>query len=281
MKIAVTGSTGQLGRLVIEQLKQRVAASEIVALARDTAKAAGLGVATRQADYEDPASLNTALAGIETLLLISSSEIGKRELHHNNVITAAKAAGVNRIVYTSLLRADTSKLSLAGEHVATETALRESGLNWTILRNGWYTEHYTASVPTAVQVGALTGRAGEGRISGATRADLAEAAAVVVTTAGHDGETYELAGDDAWTLAELAAEVSKQTGKDIPYRDLPKAEYEKVLTGAGIPGGAAAVVAQFDVDAARGELYHDGRQLSELLGRSTTSLAEAVRAALA
>lgn len=280
MTIAVTGATGQLGRMIIQKLKQKIAPGEIVALARTPSKAAALGVEVREADYEKPETLDRALRGVETLMLVSSSEVGKRASQHANVIAAAKGAGVKRIVYTSLLHADTSPMSLAPEHVQTEAALKTSGIAHTIMRNGWYTENYTVPVPGAVQAGALVGSAGEGRIASATRNDFAEAAVAVLTGDGHDGKVYELAGDEAYTLADLAAEISRQTGKDIPYRNLPQDEYAAVLKGIGVPEGFAGAVAAFDIDASNGALLDDGRQLSALIGRPTTPLSDAVAAAL-
>lgn len=280
MTIAVTGATGHLGRLIIEKLKQKAGTGQIVALARSVGKASSLGVEVREADYERPETLDRALRGVETLMLVSSSEIGKRAKQHHNIIDAARKAGVRRIVYTSLLHADTSPLSLAPEHVETENALKQSGILHTILRNGWYTENYTGSVPGAVQAGAFVGSAGEGRISSATRADLAEAAVTVLTGKDHDGKVYELAGDDAYTLADLAAEISRQTGKDIPYKNLPQDDYAAVLKNVGVPEGFAGALAAFDVDAANGALFDDGRQLSALIGRPTTPLSDAVAAVL-
>ncbi|HEV2565029.1 MAG TPA: SDR family oxidoreductase [Microvirga sp.] len=280
MTIAITGATGQLGRLVIDKLKAKVPASEIIALARDPEKAADLNVAVRQADYAKPETLAPALTGVDTLLLISSSEVGQRAVQHRNVIEAAKGAGVKRIVYTSVLRADTTPLSLADEHRTTEAALKASGIPYTILRNGWYTENYTASVGGAVAGGAFIGSAGDGRISSATRDDYAEAAVAVLTGEGHEGRTYELAGDEAYTLSDLAAEISRQTGKDIPYKNLPEADYAKALAGFGLPDGLAQAIASFDVDASAGALFEDGRQLSRLIGRPTTSLSAAVAEAL-
>lgn len=279
MTIAVTGATGQLGRLTIQKLKSLLPADQIVALARSPEKA-DLGVQTRVFDYDRPETLVPALAGVERLLLISSSEVGKREAQHRAVIDAAKAAGVGQIVYTSLLHADRSPLSLAGEHVATEAALADSDIPHAILRNGWYAENYTGSVPVAVQHGALIGAAGEGRVSGAARADYADAAAVVVADGGHAGKTYELAADHAWTLADLAAEVSRQTGKDIPYRNLSEADYAAALVGAGLPDWLAAAIANWDVGASQGALFDDSRQLSALIGRPTKPLADVVKAAL-
>jgi NAD(P)H dehydrogenase (quinone) len=213
MTIAITGATGQLGRIVVEKLKENVPAASIIALVRSPEKAADLGVTVRAADYAAPETLLLGLSGVDTLLLISSSELGQRTTQHRNVINAAKETGVKHIVYTSLLHADTSLLSLAGEHLETEAALKNSGVTYTILRNGWYTENYTGSLAGAVASGAIKGSAGNGKVSSATREDYADAAVAVLTSAGHDNKVYELAGDTAWTLPELAAEVSKQTGK--------------------------------------------------------------------
>ncbi len=278
--IAITGATGQLGRLVINKLKDKVAASNIVALVRSPQKAADLGVAAREADYDRPETLGRALEGVETLLLISSNEVGKRATQHRAVVEAAKKAGVKRVVYTSLLRADTSPLNLAEEHLATEAELKASGVPYTILRNGWYTENYTGSIPDALAGGAFLGSAGGGRVSSATRADFADAAVAVLTTEGQEGQTYELAGDEAWTLSDLAAEVSRQTGREIPYRDLPEAEYADALKGFGMPEGFALMIAGWDVGASQGALFDDSRQLSKLTGRPTTPLSAAVADAL-
>jgi len=278
--IAITGATGQLGRLVIAKLQALRPAPEVIALVRSKAKAAELHVTAREADYARPETLGAALAGVDTLLLISSNEIGQRAVQHRNVIAAAKAAGVKRIVYTSLLRADSSPLSLAAEHLDTEAALKASGLSYTILRNGWYTENYTGSIPGALAGGALVGSAGKGRIASAARADYAAAAVAVLTTSGHEGQTYELAGDTAYTLADLAAELSKQTGRSIPYTDLAVEDYAKALAGFGVPADFAPTIAGWDADAAQGALFDDGRRLSALIGRPTTPLADAVRQAL-
>ncbi|KTQ89645.1 NmrA family transcriptional regulator [Aureimonas ureilytica] len=283
MSIAITGATGALGRLVLQDLAARRPTETVLALARSPEKLREAGIEARRFDYSDPATLAPALAGVSTLLLISSSEVGQREAQHRAVIAAAKAAGVGHIVYTSLLHADRSTLSLAGEHLATEAALRDSGLPHTILRNGWYTENYMASLPPALAHGAFIGSAGEGRISSAARRDYAEAAAVVLTESGHQGKVYELAGDEAYTLTDLAAELSRQSGRSIPYIDMPEADYAGALTGAGLPATMAEAFASYDAKAAEGALFDDGRALSRLIGRPTTplfaSVAEALRQA--
>ncbi|PTN07876.1 SDR family oxidoreductase [Mangrovibacterium marinum] len=280
MKIAVTGATGQLGQIVIEKLKERVAGENMVALVRTPEKAANLGVEARAFDYTKAEELAGALEGIDKLLLISGNEIGKRLEQHTNVIAAAQKAGVKSIVYTSLLRADSSTLSLAGEHLATEELLKASGIAYTILRNGWYTENYTGSIAGALAGGAFIGSAGEGKISSAARADYAEAAVVVLTSEDQEGKVYELAGDNAYTLSELAGEISRQTGKDMPYKNLPEESYAEILKSLGIPDAFAGAIAGWDVSASTGDLFDDGKQLSTLIGRPTTALSEMVAKAL-
>ena len=280
MTIGITGATGQLGRLVVQKLKTKVAANDLVALVRNPAKAKDLGIAVREADYDRPETLVSAFRGIDTLLMISASEIGKRLKQHHNVIEAAKQAGVKRIVYTSLLHADKSPIDLASEHLPTENEIKASGIPYTILRNGWYTENYTGSIGGALAGGAVLGSAGEAKISSAARADFADAAVAAVTGKGHEGKTYELAGDSSWTLNDLASEISRQTGKTIPYRNLPEPEYAKVLEGFDIPKPIAGAIAGWDTAASKGGLYDDSHQLSQLIGRPTTPLAETVREAL-
>ncbi len=281
--IVVTGATGQLGRLVIAALLKKTAASNIVAAVRNVEKAkdlAALGVQVRHADYGQPASLDVALQGADKVLLISSSEVGQRTQQHRSVIDAAKRAGVKLLAYTSVLRADTSPLGLAAEHKETEALIRASGVPFALLRNSWYTENYTAGIPTALALGAVYGCAGDGRISSATRADYAEAAAVVLTSDNQAGKIYELAGDSAYTLSEFAAEISRQSGKAIGYVNLPEAEYKKALLGAGLPEFLAELLANSDTGVSKGALFDDGRQLSRLIGRATTPLATAVAASL-
>lgn len=280
MKIGVTGATGQLGRLVVESLKSKVSAETIVALVRNPEKAADLGIEARTFDYTQAQNLVASLKGIDKLLLISGNEVGQRLPQHLAVIDAAKQAGVKQLFYTSILHADSSPLGLATEHLATEVAIKESGLTYTILRNGWYTENYTGSAKGAVGAGAFIGNAGDGKIASAARVDYAEAAAVVLAGEGHEGKTYELAGDEAYTLTELAAEISKQSGKTIPYNNLTEAEYAGILKSFGLPDGLAEMLANSDTGASKGGLFDDSKVLSELIGRPTTSLAKVVADAL-
>lgn len=281
--IAITGATGQLGQLVIEELLKTVPASQIVAIVRNPAKAEALsnqGIVVRQGDYTDQAAFTTALHGVDKLLLISSSEVGQRATQHQNVINAAKAAAVKFIAYTSLLHADKSPLGLHVEHVQTEKALAESGVPYALLRNGWYTENYLASAPPALEHGVFIGAAGEGKIASATRADYAAAAAKVVSEEGHAGKVYELAGDSAWTLSDLAAELSKQSGKPVAYQNLSEADFAAALKGVGLPAGLADMLADSDTGASKGGLFDDSRTLSKLIGRPTTTLAESVKSIL-
>ncbi|WP_318390837.1 SDR family oxidoreductase [Enterobacter sp.] len=281
--IAITGATGQLGHFVIESLLKTVPASQIVAIVRNPAKAdalASLGVVVRQADYTDEAAFTAALAGVEKVLLISSSEVGQRAAQHRNVINAARAAGVKFIAYTSLLHADTSPLGLHAEHVETEKMLADSGIPYALLRNGWYSENYLASAPAALAHGVFIGAAGEGKIASATRADYAAAAARVVSEEGHAGKVYELAGDSAYTLSELAAELAKQSGKNVVYQNLSEADFAAALKGFGLPDGLADMLADSDTGASKGGLFDDSRTLSTLIGRPTTPIAESVKAIL-
>jgi NAD(P)H dehydrogenase (quinone) len=283
-RILVTGANGQLGRLAIDKLLETTPAAQIGAIVRNGKAAADLsarGVAARVAEYSKPETLDAALAGVDRLLLISSSEIGQRVTQHRNVIDAAKRAGVKLVAYTSVLHADASPLGLAEEHRQTEAALRASGIPSVLLRNGWYTENYAASIPAALAHGALLGSAGEGRIASASRADYAAAAAAVLTASDNQaGRVYELAGDTTFTLSQFAAEVARQSGTPVVYKDLPEVDFKGALVGAGLPEGLAALLADSDTGASKGALFDDSHQLSKLIGRPTTPWATTVSVAL-
>ncbi|HWK41279.1 MAG TPA: SDR family oxidoreductase [Croceibacterium sp.] len=279
---AVTGASGQLGKLVLEDLLRQVPASDIVALARDPAKLADYaakGVQVRAADYDDPASLKAALTGVDRLLLISGNAVGQRERQHGNVIDAAKDAGVSYLAYTSILKGDKSRLQLAPEHVATEKLLASSGLNYDVLRNGWYSENYVGGLAHSVAAGKIFAAVGEGKLSTATRADFAAGAAAALVK-GKGGDVYEFAGDDAWTMQDFAAEVSRQAGKPVEYVNQSEADYAKTLEGAGLPPPVAAMLSNTSVLSGEGELYDSSKTLSTLSGRPTTPISETIAAAL-
>ncbi len=278
--IAITGATGQLGRLTIDALKSRAPGATLVALVRDSAKAADLGVEARPFDYHKPATLAPALAGVDVLVLISSSDFNDRAGQHANVIRAAEAAGVGRIVYTSILKGDASPMILAQDHIATEALMAPSTLTATVARNGWYTENYTGTLAGALQAGAVAGANASGKISPAARADYAEALAVLASDDAHAGKVYELAGDEAFTMPDFAAEVSAQTGRDVPYAAMSKEAYAQMLEQVGLPAPVAQIFAESDACAAEGALFDDSKTLARLIGRPTTPLKDAVAAAL-
>lgn len=283
-KLMVTGATGQLGRLVVQALPANINKADIAVLVRSTAaqdEFSSQGYDARIGDYSDPVALQAALVGVDRLLLISGSEVGQRTAQHGNVIAAAKSAGVSFIAYTSLLRATESKMGLAAEHKATEKMLAESGVQYALLRNGWYTENYLMGLPQVLQMGQHFGAAGEGRLSSATRADYAAAAATVLSGAGHEGKTYELGGDSSYSLSEFAAEVAKASGQEISYVDMPEAAFKEALLGAGLPAPFAALLADSDARVADGWLETTFDDLAKLIGRATTPMAVSVADAVA
>ncbi|MEV6161146.1 SDR family oxidoreductase [Streptomyces sp. NPDC052052] len=284
MSIVVTGATGELGRLVVDELLTAVPANEIAAVVRDEQKAAPLaarGIEIRVADYDRPESLEDVFRSGDRVLLISGSEVGRRVPQHTAVIDAARAAGVAQLAYTGVLGGPEADFGLADEHKATERLILDSGLPYTFLRNGWYTENYTAHLAPVLEHGAVVANAGDGRIASATRADFAAAAAAVLTGEGHLGKAYELSGDVAWSLAEYAAVVAEATGKEIAYQNVPASAHQEILVGAGVPEGFAAILVDVDAAIERGLLAGTSGDLARLIGRPTTPLAETVAAAVA
>jgi NAD(P)H dehydrogenase (quinone) len=283
--IAVTAATGHLGRLVVTGLLDAgVPAAEIVAVVRTPEKAADLaarGVQVRRADYSDRAALDSALTGVDRLLLVSGSEVGQRVTQHGNVLQAAKANGVGLVLYTSAPKADDTPLPLAPEHLATERLIADVGIPAVVLRNNWYFENYDEQIRQAAETGTVTGSAGEGRIAAATRADFAAATVAVLTAEEPPPGIVELGGDEAWTLAELAAAVAAETGREVTYRNLSPEEHVRSLVEVGLPEGTAQFVAGLDQAIAQGALDTGSTALSELAGRPTTTLAEYVHAVLA
>ncbi|WP_371557770.1 SDR family oxidoreductase [Streptomyces longwoodensis] len=285
MSIVVTGATGQLGRLTVEALlRHGIPAADIIATGRDIAGIKDLtdrGITVRRADFADTDGLADAFAGADRLLLISASvPVGERVANHRRVIDAAASAGVSLVAYTSTTHADTATTVIGATHSETEAYLRDRGIPSVLLRNGWYLENYTSQLPQILQNGAVVGAAGEGRISAASRADYAEAAAVVLTTEGHTGAVYELGGDESFTLTELAAAISAAAGEQVAYADLPVADFAQVLAAAGLPAELAEVLADADRGMNRGEMYTDSGDLRRLIGRPPVTLAEALAAAL-
>jgi len=280
--IAITGATGHLGQLTIQALLDAgTAPQEIVALVRSPEKAASLaaqGVQVRAADYHRPETLAPALAGVERLLLISSSDLADRVGQHRNVVEAVRQAGVKLLAYTSVLNADTSTLGLADDHRATEELIRASGVPFVFLRNGWYLENY--DLKSAVEHGAIAGAAGEGRFNPASRADYAVAAAAVLTQPGMENKVFELGGDQAITLSEMAAEVQAQSGREVAYHNMSQAAYGQMLEGVGLPVPVAQMLADSDRGLENGDPHTERRDLSTLIGRPTTTLAQGVKTAL-
>ena len=282
MTILITGATGQLGRLVLDSLLARGADPQtLVAGARDVGKAADLaerGIRVVALDYNDPATVAAALAGVDTVLLISGSEVGRRAPQHQVVIDAAAAAGVAKFVYTSAPKATTTDLVLAPEHKATEEAIAAAGLPAVILRNNWYTENYAADLDRAAESGVVAASAGEGRVASASRADYADAAAAVLLADGHIGEVYELGGDVAWTFDDLASAMTEVTGRPVEYRALTPEEHAAALESAGLDAGTVGFVTALDAGIRDGALADSDGTLARLIGRPTTPLVEGLRA---
>jgi NAD(P)H dehydrogenase (quinone) len=279
---AVTGASGQLGRLAVQELLARgVPAADVIAVVRTPSKVADLaerGVQVREGDYVHPETLGAALDGVDRLLLISSSEAGQRVAHHTNVIRAAQSAGATRIVYTSMVNADDTTNPLAGEHQDTEQALRAAGVPFTLLPNGWYTENYTDQLDQYLQQGEILGATGYGRISAATRQDYAGAATTALLEDDDGDRTYELGGP-GFDLSELARVITEITGTPVTYTDLSVDDYASRLEQAGLDETGARFVAALDTSIAHGDLETDSQDLQQLLGHPPVPLADIVRAA--
>ena len=281
--IAITGATGKLGRHTLHGLLKVLPANQIIAAVRNPAKATDLtdlGIQVREADYNRPETLRAAFNGVDKLLLISSNDLAQRMAQHTAVIAAALQAGVQLVAYTSLLRASTSTLALAPHHKATEAALQGSGLPFVFLRNGWYLENHTENLAPALAHGAILGSAGDGLFASASRADFAQAAVAVLTTEGHQNKIYELAGDTPYTLTQLAAAVAARAGKAVAYNNLPAPAFQHALESFGLPPEFVGILVDSDLGAGRGELTSTSNDLRTLIGRPTTTLADAIAAAL-
>ena len=281
--IIVTGATGQLGRQVVQQLLEKVPAAQVAVVVRDASKAADFaarGVSVRVADYNQPATVDAALEGAEKVLLISGTEIGKRVAQHTVVVEAAKKRGVKLLAYTSIPHADTTPLKLAAEHRETEQVIRASGVPFTFLRNGWYTENYTGRLPPALAQGAIFGATKGATIGVAARADYAAAAITVLTGSGHENRAYELTGDGNFTLPAYAAEISRLTGKTVVHTEVSPEALEQALVAAGLPAPFAAIMADCDVGISQGALTDPSGDLTRLIARPVTPWRETLAAAI-
>ncbi len=281
MSVVITGASGHLGRLaVLAVLDRGVDPSDVVAGARDLAKVADLaerGVRTAVIDYDQPASVEAAVKQGDTLVLVSGNDMVNRDRQHADVMAAAENAGVARIVYTSGLKADDTPLPIAAMHLPTEQALRASGVPFTILRNGWYTENYERDIATVRETGVLLSSTGSGTVASASRQDLAEAIAVVATTEGHEGQTYELSGDVEWTYDELASVLAEVLGRDVTHQNVTSEEHRAILAGAGVPEQFVEMAVAVDAGLAAGAMRFRNGDLARLIGRPTTPLAETLR----
>jgi NAD(P)H dehydrogenase (quinone) len=281
--IAITGANGQLGTLVVQHLLEKLPPEQIVAAVRtpkENATLRKLGVDVREADYDRPETLRTALSGAEKVLLISAVVPGQRLRQHKAVIDAAREVGVSFLAYTSMLKAESSSHILAAEHRATEQYLAASGMPYAFLRNAWYLENHTGVIGAALEHGALVGCAGEGRFASASREDLAAGAVAVLTGTETPGQTYELAGDASFSMREYAQELSRQTGRSIVYNDMEPTAYTSLLTSFGLPPMIVDVIVDADLKSQRGDFDSSSRTLSQLLGRPTTTLSEAIEQTL-
>ena len=280
----LTGATGKLGRIVLDLLLQDVPANKVRVMARQPdslAPYARRGVEVVKADFDQPDSLKVALKGVHVALLISGSAVGKRIQQHQAFLEAASRNAVARLVYTSLLRADASKMALAEEHWQTEEAIRRTGIPATILRNGWYFENYTDRLDAIRAQGGIVGCAKDGRVNAASRRDYAEAAAHVLLGKGGVGGTHELAGDKGFTLTELAEEIGRQTKQPCRYTDVDANKLGATLRAADIAPPFADFLVDCDLGIARGDLADETGELHKLIGRATTTLQQAVAAGLA
>lgn len=280
MTILVTAASGQLGHLVIDALLARGASPDsIVAGARTVAKAADLadkGVRVVPLDYTVPESIDTALEGVDSVLLISGSDPGARLAGHVNVIEAAARAGVKKLAYTSVSHADTSELVLAPDHKATEEAIAASGIPAVLLRNNWYIENSAGDLATAARTGVLSAAVGDAAISAAARIDFAEAAAAVMLDDAHIGRTYELAGPRA-TYSDIAAAMSEVLGREVVYTPATAEELAARLSSFGLDEGTVGFVMALDTGIARGDLDVTDSALTDLIGRPATSWVDALR----
>jgi NAD(P)H dehydrogenase (quinone) len=277
--LLITGASGHLGRRVAELLL-KAGQHRVVLATRTPAKLADLaarGAVVRAADFDDPASLATAFTGVDRLLLVSTDHLdqpGRRLTQHRAAITAAAAAGVRHLVYTSLLNAvPDSVMSLAPDHAQTEQALAASPLTWTVLRNNLYADNLLPGLGFAVATGQLHTASGTGAISYLTREDCARAAAAALASTETANRTLDLTGPAALTAADIAALTTQITGRTVTHVPVPADGLRAGLTQAGLPAGLVEALVTFDLAAARGELHTVSPAFTQLTGRAPTPVA--------
>ena len=284
MAIVVTGATGRLGGLVVQHLLARgTSHRSIKAAGRDRERLAAVSgkVEHVRLDYEDPASLDAAFGRGDVVLFVSSDAPGARMGQHRNVVAAAQRARVGRIVYTSIARAGTVDSVLTPDHRQTERLIEESGIPFSFLRNNLYTD--TVAAPKIEQASArneITAGWGDGRIAGAARTDMAEAAAVVLAEPGHDEPVYEISGSTAWGGYDLSIAAGEILGKPVTYSELTADELDIELSVNDVPQGARDFLVALDEDVRNHLFEPTGEVLEALLGRKQTPLLETLRAAL-
>ena len=282
-KIVVTGASGKLGKLVLKELLA-AGAADILATTRtpeNLAEFASQGVDVRQADFKNPASLEDAFKGGTRLLLISTTDVGSRVPQHGAAIDAAKAAGVEHVIYTSWPDPQHSVAAVSPDHAATEDLVLKSGLKFTFLGNYLYSETLMFGLPKALETGKLFGAAGDGRAAYVTRQDCAYAAAGVLNNAvRYENKRLGISGPVAYTRSEIAQLASGITGKPLVYVDLPAEDFGKALVGAGMPEGFAKLFVSFELAIKAGELEAVTQDVSEVSGHTPASLSDFLKSAL-
>ncbi|WP_462413659.1 SDR family oxidoreductase [Neobacillus sp. Marseille-QA0830] len=279
MKILVTGATGKLGSKVVETLLKSIPASDLAVSVRNPEKAEGLrarGVEVRKGDFDRPETLDTAFAGIDSLLIISADGDNETRIRqHTDAVKAAERAGVKFIAYTSLANATESKNLMAPPHVATEAAIKKTGIPYSFLRNNWYLENEIGSIQGAIAGAPWVTSAVEGKVGWALQQDYADAAAAVLVGNGHENTVYELSGP-LLTQEELASALGSVLGKEIPVQQVSDEQYAEIMKGLGVPDFAIPIVVGIQESIRNGSLDVESNDFEKVLGRPVTPINEAM-----
>jgi NAD(P)H dehydrogenase (quinone) len=280
--ILITGATGNFGKATIDfLLKKNIPAGNIAALVRDTSKAEDLknrGINIRVGDYDNYAGLVDAFNGIDKLLMISSNDLVKRGKQHENVVKAAKEAGVIHIIFTSFERNNETETSpifmLATTYIETEKLIKSSGITYTIMRNSLYAEVLPMFMGEKVLETGIFLPAGDGKTAFTTRLNMAEAAANILTSDGHNNKEYVIANESNYSFNDVTSLLSEISGKQINYISPEKEVFKDSLSKAGVPMELVTMVAAFCEAIKQGEFSNTGNDLGKLLGRKPTTLKE-------